>query len=133
MARSYSARLVALTLDCPIKWVDNLLSHHVIPGVSRSRQGVQRRVTDEGLLAIELTRMLTSELGVPISKATAIARATLQNRSASRLRFVTESGIDIVFPIEAIEVRLRQRIVQAIESVASIPRGRPPRVNVRGA
>lgn len=131
MARSYSTRLIALTVGTSSKWVDNLLSHHALPGVSRSKQGVQRQVTDEGLLAIEMTRMLTSELGVPLSRAAAIARTAVASRSADPPRFVTESGIAVVFPIAAIELRLRQRMIEAVESIGRVARGRPPRDHSR--
>lgn len=127
MTRSYSAKLIALTVGESSKWVDNLLSHHQLPGVSRSKQGVERQVTDEGLLAIEVTRMLASELEIPFSRAAAIARSAVASRSESPLRFVTESGIAVVFPLAAIESRLRQRMIEAVEAIGRVPRGRPPR------
>jgi hypothetical protein len=107
--------------------MDNLLSHHALPGVSRSKQGVERQVTDDGLLAIVMTRMLTIELGIPLSRAAAISRTTVASRSESPMRFVTESGITVVFPLAAIELRLRERMIEAVEAIGRVPRGRPPR------
>jgi hypothetical protein len=131
MPRSYSAKLIALTVGASLKWVDNLLSHHSLPGVSRGKQGVERQVTDEGLLAIEMTRMLTSELGVPLGRAAGIASTVLASHSESPPRFVTQSGIAVVFPRAAIELRLRGRVIEAVEGVGRVPRGRPPRERSR--
>jgi hypothetical protein len=125
LARTYSARLVALTLGVPTKWVDNLLSHHEVPGVSRVRQGVERRITDVGFLAIEATRLLATELGVPLASAVAIARAAVVARSKTGMRFVTMSDVVVSFPVEAIEQGLRERVVAAVESLGRRPRGRP--------
>lgn len=127
MHRTYNTKLIALTIAVSPKWVDNLLSHHALPGVSRTKQGVERQVTDDGLLAIEMTRMLARELGVPLSRAAAIARIAIASRSESPLRFVTESGIAVVFPLAAIELRLRGRMIEAVEAIGRVPRGRPPR------
>lgn len=118
---------MALTLGVPLKWVDNLLSHHSVPGVSQSRQGVERRITDQGLLAIEAIRLLTLELGVPLSRAAEIARSAVMSRAEARMQFVGESGIAIVFPIAETERRLRAKVLEAVDGVASIARGRPRR------
>lgn len=131
MPRSYSAKLIALTVGTSLKWVDNLLSHHTLPGVSCGKQGVERQVTDEALLAIEITRMLTSELGVPLGRAAAIASAAVASRSELPPRFVTRSGIAVVFPLAAIEQRLRGRVMEAVEAIGRVPRGRPPRERSR--
>src|SRR5688500_2351478 len=127
MQRGYSIRLIALTLAVPLKWVDNLLSHHHLPGVSGGRQGRQRHVTEEGLLAIELSRILSADFGVPVSRAVALARAALDGRDENGLRLAFESGATLVFSTPDIENRLRAQMIVAIEAVGHIPRGRPPR------
>jgi hypothetical protein len=111
----------------PLKWVDNLLSHYELPGITRSRQGVARRITDEGLLAVESTRLLTTELGVPVAHAATIAAAAVQSRQDAQMRFLTASGVAIVFPVEDMQRRLHERVLDAVDGVASIRRGRPPR------
>ena len=125
MSRTYSIDLVALTIGLAPKWVDNLLSHHAVPGASRGRQGVQRRITDEGLLAIELIRLLSRELGVPLRRSADLARRALDSRSASEATVSTGSGLTLVFGLRAIEDRLRVRVVEAVDSGARVPRGRP--------
>ena len=126
MARSYDVRLVALTIGEKLKWVDNLLSQHVLPGVTRSRQGVQRRITDGGLLAIELTRMLSTEAGVSIARAAEIASIAVNSRAGTEMQVPLQSGLTLVFHVSAIERRLRERVAEAIESSAHVRRGRPP-------
>lgn len=128
MARSYTAKLVALTIGVQAKWLDNLLSHHDLPGVSRGAQGLERRITDEGLLAIEAVRILVAELGVPIARAVSIARIALAGRTSSEMRFVAEPSVSVLFALPEIEHRLRDRIIEAGESVARVPRGRPRRL-----
>jgi hypothetical protein len=125
MPRTYSIDVIALVIGSAPKWVDNLLSHHALPGASRGRQGVQRRITDEGLLAIELTRLLACELAVPLGRSAELARRVLASRSASEVTISTGSGLTLVFSLSAIENRLRARVLEAVESVARVPRGRP--------
>ena len=132
MPRSYSVRLVAFALDCDRKWLDNLLSHYALPGVARGKQGVERRVSDDGLLAIEATRIFASELGVPLSQAVRLARRTIEHRDVSEEVLTTPSGLSLRIPFRSLEARLRQRLVVAIEALGQVARGRPPsRANLR--
>ena len=128
MPGSYSVRLVALTLDCDAKWIDNLLSHHPLPGVERQQRGMERRLSYDAVVIIEATRMLTVDLGLPLSRALAIATRVLSSTDASR-QILTTSGIAISLPLAAIEARVRGRLIDAVEGVAHIQRGRPRRVS----
>ena len=127
MLRSYTVRSVALALGLPSKWIDNLLSRHTLPGVERSRQGVERRVSDDGLLAIELARILNLELGVSTERAAEIAREAMSLRTPGVMKFSTSSGLSLHFPVADIERRLRERMIDALEATARRRRGRPPR------
>jgi hypothetical protein len=126
MARSYNARITALITGVQPKWLDNLLSRHSIPGVSRSRQGVERRITDEGMMAVELCRILNLELGVSLAQAAEIATQCLRAATDSELRYTTRSGLVVSLPIASTRARLRDRTMDAVEIVAAAPRGRPP-------
>jgi hypothetical protein len=126
--RTYTVKLAALTVHAPYRWVDTLLSRHPLPGVAKTRQGIERRVTDEGLLAIELCRMLNLELGVSLEASSHIARDALAARSDDAAVHMTASGLSLTFPIRNIERRLRDSLADAIESIAHVPRGRPRRV-----
>lgn len=86
---------------------------------------MERQITDEGLLAIEVTRTLNNELGIPLSQAAAIARTAMRSRDAAEARFATASGVSLTLPLLAIERRLRERMLDAMEAVAHVRRGRP--------
>jgi hypothetical protein len=128
MARTYNVRLIALALAVPIKWLDNLLSHHALPGVIGGRQGIERRIADDGILAIELARILASELGVPLSRAVALVQSAIANRDAIDVAVSVGSEVRVVFQIQGIERRLRRQLIEAMEAIGQIPRGRPRRV-----
>jgi hypothetical protein len=130
--RSYSARLTALAIDVPYKWLDNLLSRHTISGVTKARQGIERRITDEGVQRIELCRILNLELGVSLERAVAVAAELMASRVGETLSYATPAGLSLHLSIALIERRLRDRIADAVEAVAQVPRGRPPRSGDRG-
>lgn len=123
-SRSYDVRVVALTLDVQIKWLDNLLSHHDLPGCTRARQGVERRISDEGILAIEIVRLLNSELGIPLGRAVQLVRDGLSMDSGLAIR--TPAGITITLPHPRLEQRIASGLRDAIEAAPRIARGRPP-------
>ena len=116
--------MAALATGVSPKWIDNLLSHHALPGVSGGRQGLERGITMPGIIAIEIVRLATEELGVSIARGVSIATTLLSaDPPVSTTR--TPSGIEIVFPIHELERRLRERLVEAVEAAPSLPRGRP--------
>ena len=125
MTRSYSIRLVALTLGVQIKWLDNLLSHFSISGVARSRQGVCREVSHLGLVRIEVVRSLNEEFGIPLAKAVAIAETIVGADLGEGVAYAQPSGLTLSIPVAAIERRLRDRLLDAIDAVAHLRRGRP--------
>lgn len=126
MPRLYSSRLVALTTGLSEKWLDNLLSHFEVCGVTRGRQGVGREITDDGLLAIEVTRILVAEVGASLETAVELANRSIRSGTRTEARIATASGVTIVFHLASVEQRLREQMVHAVESVAHVRRGRPP-------
>jgi hypothetical protein len=112
-------------LRVPPKWLDNLLSHHDLPGIERGRQGKDRRISDTGLLAVEIVRLLNYELAVPMARATELAATALGTRDRERSTVTTPSGVAVVLPLADIERVLRVRIIDAVETVAEVRRGRP--------
>lgn len=127
MQRTYDIRVAALTTRVPLKWLDNLLSQAILPGIERSRQGVERRISETGLLAIELVRVLTWELGLPIRQAARIASLAVATRAGSLARVELPSGVALLFPLAELEMLLRERIIDAVEAAGRVRRGRPPR------
>jgi hypothetical protein len=118
--------MAALATGVSPKWIDNLLSHHAVPGVAGGRQGLERSISMHGMLAIEIVRLATEELGLSIARAVAIATKLLSTEPfGSTAR--TSSGVQIFFPIQELERRLRERLVEAVEAAPSVPRGRPRR------
>lgn len=126
MSRAYTVAVTALIVGVDAKWLDNLLSRHQLPGVNKRRQGVQRSITEIGLLAIESCRVLNLELGVSLSRAAAITMAALDAKEPEVLRVETESGLVITWSLVAARQRLRARIPDAVEQVPMLARGRPP-------
>jgi hypothetical protein len=124
--RAYTSKTVALALGVPDKWIDNLLSHHAIPGVERGRQGVDRRISDTGVLAIQIVRLLSAELSLSVGRAAELATHALRSRDGATFALSTPSGIALVLPLSKLEQQLRERIVEAVETVGQARRGRPP-------
>lgn len=133
--RSYTVRIAALTLDIHHKWLDNLLSQHVLPGVRGGphggRRGRARRITEPALLAIAAVDLLHRELGVPVGVAVEhVRRAFASDPPASRL--VTASGLELELPLDALERAIQARLPDALLSAPEPARGRPPRPRPQG-
>jgi len=125
MARAYTIATAAVALSIPVKWVDNVLSHNRIAGVTQARQGVSRRLSIEGLLALYLILLLTNELGMTQAVAIQIATELVAGKGG----FVTPGMISIHLDLDAHRNRLLSKLEHAVE-VAPLPRrGRPPKHN----
>ena len=124
MARTYDVHVVALTIDAPVKWVDNLLSHHLVPGCTGGRQGVSRRISDIGLTAIATVRLLGADLGIPLPTAVALVRDAASGVGIGPLR--TTAGIRIDVPSGFLD-ELQERLRDALQAAPRRVRGRPPR------
>jgi hypothetical protein len=108
------------------KWVDNVLSHYPVVGVRQGTRGVARKIDQRGLLALELCKILSKELGVPLANAVAIANDIVNSRSSSVEEYRVAPGVVLQFSLEAVESDLFTRVRDASESVAVVRRGRPP-------
>ena len=123
--RAYSIDIVVFTLKLSRRWLDNLLSRHEIPGVFKGTQGVERRISTDGLVVIEACRMLNLELGVSLDRAAGIASSAFGPPGSDLPQFVTQSGLRVDFPLADIERRIFERLTEAVETVARPRRGRP--------
>lgn len=122
MPRAYTVTTAALALGMPIKWVDNILSHNKIGGIRHERQGIARRLSIEGLLTLALTALLIHELGVPTTRAIAIAEGVVEANG----RHVCRDGLIVEIDLSTFHAGLLERLENAVE-VAPVPRrGRPP-------
>jgi hypothetical protein len=121
MPRAYTVATAALALDVPAKWVDNILSHHTVPGVDQQRQGVARKLSIDGLLILALTTFLIQELGAPAPKAIGIAEAVLRNEG----RYESPRGLSLILDLSAFQTSLLERLENAVEMAPVPRRGRP--------
>jgi len=123
MARAYTIATAALTLEMPVKWLDNTLSHIKIRGVRQEKQGVARHITIDGLLILSIAALLTVELGISLSRAARMAEMLANNNGL----YTSPRGVGIQLDLEALRSKLLERLEHAVE-VAPIPkRGRPPK------
>jgi hypothetical protein len=121
LARAYTLATVALALDVERKWLDNVLTHHRVPGASQDRQGIARRLSSEAASILQVAINLTRDLGVPIGRGIDLATKLFEGRG----NFVTPGIILISFDFATSEKRLHDRLAAAVE-VAPVPRrGRP--------
>jgi len=123
MARAYTIATAALTLEMPIKWLDNTLSHIQITGVQQERQGVARRITIDGLLILAVATVLINELGIQLASAIEIS----EKLATSGGRYTSPEGVSLQVDLEKLRAGLIERLENAVE-IAPIPRrGRPPK------
>jgi hypothetical protein len=122
VARAYTVGTVALALEVHIKWIDNVLSHHTVPGVVQNRQGVARRVSLDGVLHLGIANLLMQEFGLQTANALVLA----SNVARAEGQYRTPSGISLTLDLGAFRTGLESRLGQAVE-IAPVPRrGRPP-------
>jgi len=121
MARAYTIAAAALTVQMPVKWLDNTLSHIKISGVVQEKQGVARRITIDGLLILSIAALLIDQLGVSLSRAIRMAETLANNNGL----YTSPGGVDIRLDLEVLRFEVLERLEHAVE-VAPIPkRGRP--------
>jgi len=116
---------VSVAIGCEFKWVDNLLSRQTLPGVSGGRQGITRRISEDGLVAIALARSLNQDLGVSVDRAVELAGLVLRQGHRTPARVAIAPGVDLVLDLPALERALRTQVIDAMETSRQVRRGRP--------
>ena|SRR5688500_8072572 len=124
--RAYTVATTALALDVDAKWIDNLLSHHKLPGVARSQRGVRRRIPPRSVFMIALARSLGVELSIPLHRALEIA-IELESRQAVEYRI--SDLLTFRIDRDRFHSELSRRLDDAAEIAAVPQRGRPPRLS----
>ena len=122
---AYTITAVAVTLGVSHKWLDNVLSHHAVPGVLQTRQGIVRRVSLEGLINLELASRLNRELSLPIGRALTTA-AQLTGTEGGEVTIGDNPPIHLHIDLDALKRDLRARLERALEITPTPKRGRPP-------
>ena len=113
--------MAALALEADVKWLDNLLSHHQVPGVARKKQGIQRKIPPDSLLIIAVARTLIALLDMPIGKALELAGRLIEAQDAG----IELPPLTLQSDLRAIATRLQDRLADAVEGAGNLPRGRP--------
>ena len=121
--RAYTLATAAFALDVDTKWIDNLLSHHTVPGVVASKRGVRRRIPPRSILIIAIAHALSATLGMPLHRALELAIA--MESSGGRLHQVSNL-IQLRIDLVALQTDLARRLNDAAEFAAVPRRGRPP-------
>ena len=124
--RAYTVATTAVTLGVSRKWVDNVLSHHRVPGVLQQKQGIARRVTPAGLLALEIGASLGRALAIPIAQALEIATQLIEAKGGV-IQLPSAPSIRFIADVEAITGELNTRLERAVEMTPNPRRGRPRR------
>ncbi len=124
--RAYTVATAALTLNVRVKWVDNTLSHHSIPGVVHKRQGVTRRLTPPVIVTLDIALQLTAELSLPLAKAVEVAAHLVHTGGESAQWRFSENGL-LTMDVASIQKAVTDRLAQAVEVTPVPQRGRPPK------
>lgn len=124
--RAYTVAATAVTLKTSPKWVDNILSHHTVPGVSRARQGVMRRLTPRAVTTLEIALRIARSLALPMHRALSIA-GNLIETGGSDASIQLSPTIRIVVNVDAIISETMARLDEAVEVTPVPKRGRPRR------
>jgi hypothetical protein len=121
--RSYNIAIASLAIDAPVKWTDNLLSHHSIANVITECRGVARKIPHQALLQLALVRQLNKELHLGVRDAVSMADRLSKERDAEvRLDLgALTLSVDRAALAQQVESRLRE----ALESAPDPRRGRP--------
>lgn len=121
MARAYTIATAALALEVPLKWLDNILSHHKVAGVEQKRQGIARRLTIDGLLVLGVIIRLNKELGIPLTRAIEIAERVVTAGG----QYTSPDGVNIRLDLSDLQTKLFERLESAVEIAPAPRRGRP--------
>lgn len=121
MARAYTIATAALALEVPLKWLDNILSHHKVAGVQQERQGIARRLTIDGLLILGVIIRLNKDLGIPLARATELA----ERIATTGGQHTSPNGVNVRLDLNDLQSKLLERLESAVENAPAPRRGRP--------
>jgi hypothetical protein len=127
--RGYTVAASAVTLRVSAKWLDNVLSHHAVPGVQRTRQGVKRLLPPSALIQLEIALVLGRALAVPLGVA--IPLAIRLHQTGGRIDTAGLPLITITLDLPRLISALDRRLADAVESAPSPKRGRPRRTKAQ--
>lgn len=125
----YNTATAASALGVPPKWLDNLLSHNDIDGVSGGRQGVPRRLSADAIRTIALARELTAAIGVTMPAAVRLAGELLSSPGDGTATTVVSRRFSDVVSVQcdlgALAREVAHGLAHAVEVTPHPARGRP--------
>ena len=124
--RAYTVAATAVALGVTTKWVDNVLSHHQVPGVLQARQGIARRVTPAALLVLDVALRLVRALALPMPQALKTAHRLISARGTG-IELPGVTSVQIKADVETLTDDLNVRLERAVEMSPTPRRGRPRR------
>jgi hypothetical protein len=121
--RAYTVATAAVALRVNPKWVDNVLSHHTVRGVTQSRQGIARSLTEEAVSVLEIALRLSKAFGIPIPHGLEIGQSFITDGTTSP----EYAGDGCVLSVDASAIRrhVAARLADAVEYAPIPRRGRP--------
>lgn len=128
--RGYSVGTAALALGVEPKWLDNLLSHHGVEGVTQERQGISRRLGAGALHVIATVHRLNRELQIPVGAALRLAHELWrapQNTDAADTATVLTGEIELRLGRAELRSHVANAVAEALEMAPRPKRGRPPK------
>lgn len=132
----YNTATVATAIGASSKWLDNLLSHNKIDGVSGGRQGVQRRLSADAVRIVALTKELIDHAALSAPAAVGIAATLITGMAAdrgatSRHRLRLSPSVWMELDVAALEREISAGLAHAVEVTPHPLRGRPRRATAR--
>lgn len=125
----YNTATAATALGVPPKWLDNLLSHNDVDGVSGGRQGVARRLSTDAIRTIALARELVAAIGITTPVALRLAGEILASvPDDARSAVASHSFSDVVSiqcNLDALAGDVAEGLAHAVEVTPHPVRGRP--------
>lgn len=121
----YNTATSATAIGVTTKWLDNLLSHHDIPGVQSEAQGVSRRLSLAAVTQIALAKDLIDLMSLPVPGALRIAADLLDDPSGGR--FGAVPALRITLDLNQFQSAVLANLANAVELAPTRRRGRPPK------
>lgn len=118
----YNTATTATALEVPPKWLDNLLSHNKIDGVTSKRQGVARRLSLSAVERVAIVRDLSFTLGLSAVAALRVAEHLLQEPGRS---YAISPSVTLSLDVAALSREIAGRLAHAVEVAPHPLRGRP--------
>jgi len=121
--RAYTVAAAAVSLGIAPKTLDNILIRYEVAGVSRTRQGISRRLSTRSVLTLDIALRLSRSAPMPLGTALSLASIALEHSHSS---IELEKGITLTFDLRLLASDLDVRLAEAVEVSPAPRRGRPP-------